>query len=81
MPQLFRRPSFVSFLLAGALQFAAPSTALVILLFRVAFAYPRAEWGTYGALALALLGLSSALPTLAGALFSGPWPTATTGAA
>ena len=27
--QLFRRPSFVSFLLAGALQFAAPSTALV----------------------------------------------------
>ncbi|MGP8074786.1 MAG: MFS transporter [Thermoplasmata archaeon] len=70
--ELFRRPSFVSFLLAGALQFAAPSTALVILLFRVAFAYPSDERATFGALALALLGLSSAIPTLAGALFSGP---------
>src|SRR5208282_5747890 len=52
--ELFRRPSFVSFLLAGALQFAAPSTAPVILLFRVAFAYPSDERATFGALALAL---------------------------
>ncbi len=69
---LFRLPSFRAFLATGALQFAAPSTALVILLYRVAFAYPSPERATFGALALALLGLSSALPTLAAALFSGP---------
>ena len=70
--ELFRLPSFLSLLTAGALQFAAPSTALVVLLYRIAFAYPSPERTTFGAVTLALLGLSSALPTLAGALFSGP---------
>ncbi len=70
--ELFRQPSFVPLLLAGALQFAAPSTALVILLYRIAFAFPRSDPTSYVALALTLFGLSSALPTLAGALFSGP---------
>jgi MFS family permease len=70
--QLFRTPSFRPLLAAGALQFAAPSTALVILLYRIAFAYPHSDPTSYVALALTLFGLSSALPTLAGALFSGP---------
>jgi len=44
---------------------------LVVLLYAVAFAYPADERTTYGALALAFLGLSSSFPTLAGAFFSG----------
>jgi hypothetical protein len=44
---------------------------LVVLLFAVVFAYPRAEQGTYGALALAFLGLASAIPTLGTAFFAG----------
>jgi hypothetical protein len=68
---LFRRRSFAAFLTAGALQFAAPSAILVVLLYCVALAYPAGERITYGALALAFLGLSSTLPTLAGAFFSG----------
>ena len=69
--ELFRRRAFPTFLSAGALQYAAPSTVLVVLLYSVAFAYPAGERTTYGALALAFLGLSSTLPTLAGAFFSG----------
>ena len=68
---LFRQRSFAAFLSAGALQFAAPSAVLVVLLYGIAFAYPADERTTYGALALAFLGLSSAFPTLAGAFFSG----------
>jgi hypothetical protein len=68
---LFRQRSFPAFLTAGALQFAAPSAALVVLLYCIAFAYPAGERTTYGALALAFLGLSSTLPTLACAFFSG----------
>jgi len=44
---------------------------LVVLLYSIAFAYPAGERTTYGALALAFLGLASTLPTLAGAFFSG----------
>ncbi len=71
---MFRHPSFASFLAAGALQLAAPSAVLVVLAFRVAFAYPGVplpERTSYVALALAFLGLSSAVPTLASAFFSG----------
>jgi transmembrane secretion effector len=68
---LFRQRSFTTFLTAGALQFAAPSAVVVVLLYCIAFAYPANERTTYGALALAFLGLSSTLPTLAGAFFSG----------
>jgi len=68
---LFRQRSFTAFLTAGALQFAAPSAVLVVLLYGIAFAYPADERTTYGALALAFLGLSSTLPTLAAAFFSG----------
>ncbi|HTP54134.1 MAG TPA: MFS transporter [Thermoplasmata archaeon] len=68
---LFRERSFRPFLLAGAFQLAAPSGVLVILLFSVALAYPAPERATYGALALAFLGLSSTVPTLLTAVFSG----------
>jgi len=44
---------------------------LVVLLYCIALAYPAAQRETYGALALAFLGLASTLPTLAGAFFSG----------
>ncbi|MGA9839168.1 MAG: MFS transporter [Thermoplasmata archaeon] len=43
----------------------------MIFLYAVTFAYPSAERLTYGALALAFLGLSSGIPTLAAAFFSG----------
>ena len=68
---LFRRPSFGSFLAAGALQIAAPSTVLVVCLYAVTLAYPANERVAYGAFALTFLGLSSALPTLASAFFAG----------
>lgn len=69
--ELFQRRSFSPFLTAGALQFAAPSAVLVVLLYATALAYPAGERTTYGALALAFLGLSSTVPTLACAFFSG----------
>jgi hypothetical protein len=68
---LFRRPSFRAFLAAGALQFAAPSTVLVVFIFEIVLAYPAADRTTYGAIALTFLGLSSAIPTFAAAFFSG----------
>ncbi len=68
---VLHRESFPAFLAAGAAQFAGPSTAFVVLIFSVAVAYPRAD-SSFVAVALALMGLSSALPTLAGAFFAGP---------
>jgi MFS family permease len=68
---LFRQRSFAAFLTAGALQFAAPATASVILFFSVTVSYPTDLRGTFAALALAYLGLSSTLPTLVTAFFSG----------
>ncbi len=69
---LFRQRSFVPFLVAGALQLAAPSAVLVVLIFSVTLAYPAAERATYGALALAFLGLAATIPTLVSMFFSGP---------
>jgi len=70
--ELFRQRSFAAFLTAGALQFAAPATASVVLFYSVTVAYPTAGLReTYGALALAYLGLGSTLPTLITAFFSG----------
>jgi Transmembrane secretion effector len=45
---------------------------LVVLLYSVTFAYPANVRTTYAALSLAFLGLSSTLPALAAAFFSGP---------
>jgi MFS family permease len=44
---------------------------LVAFLFAITFAYPSAERVSYGAIALAFLGLSSAVPTFFAAFFSG----------
>jgi MFS family permease len=68
---LFARRSFRPFLAVGALQFAAPSTVLVIMIFAITFGYPASDRGTYAPLALAFLGLSSTIPTLVTAFFSG----------
>jgi hypothetical protein len=70
---LFRERSFVPFLTAGALQFAAPSAVLVVLLFRIALAYPADVRVAYGALALTFLGLSSTVPTLVTMVVSGAY--------
>jgi MFS family permease len=61
-----------AFFVAGVLQFAAPATALVVLVFTTSSAYAHAGHAGEGAIALALLGLSSALPTLGSAFLSGP---------
>ncbi len=68
---LLHRGSFRTFLAAGALQFAAAPALFVLLMFQIALAYPASERETYGALALAFLGLASTLPTLASAFFAG----------
>ncbi len=43
----------------------------MILIFALTFAYPASDRGTYAPLALAFLGLSSTIPTLVTAFFSG----------
>ena len=71
---LFQHRSFPAFLAAGALQFAAPATILIVLVYGVSTSYPGlgpAAQTSYAGLALAFLGLSSALPTLGSAFFSG----------
>jgi MFS family permease len=70
--EILRHDSMPAFLVAGALQFAGPSTALVVLIFTIPSAYSSAGHAGQGAIALALLGLASALPTFGSAFFSGP---------
>jgi len=70
--QILRHDSMPAFVAAGALQFAGPSTALVVLIFTIPTAYSSAGHAGQGAIALALLGLASALPTFGAAFFSGP---------
>lgn len=53
------------------MQFAAPSAILVVLIYAITLAYPASDRGSYGPLALAFLGLSSTIPTLVTAFFSG----------
>lgn len=68
---LFRERSFGAFLSAGALQFAAPSAVQVALLFSIALAFPAGVRTQDAAIALALLGVSSTIPTLATAVVAG----------
>lgn len=70
--EILRHESMPAFFAAGVLQFAAPATALVVLIFAVPSAYASAHHAGQGALGLALVGLASALPTLGSAFFSGP---------
>ncbi len=69
---ILRHDSMPAFFAAGVLQFAAPATALVVLIFTIPSAYAAAGHAGDGAIALALLGLSSAFPTLASSFFAGP---------
>ncbi|HEV2231507.1 MAG TPA: MFS transporter [Thermoplasmata archaeon] len=71
--ELLGHGGFRPYLLAGAFSFAAPSTLVVILVWATAVAYPSGsgEMVPFSALALALLGLSATVPTLAAAVVSG----------
>ncbi len=70
--EILRHDSMPAFLAAGALQFAGPSTALVVLIFAIPTAYAAAGHAGEGAIGLALLGLASTIPTFGSAFFSGP---------
>jgi len=69
---ILRHDSVPAFFVAGVLQFAAPAAALIVLVFVTTSSYVSAGHAGQGAIALALIGLSSALPTLGSAFFSGP---------
>jgi MFS family permease len=69
---LLRNRSFQSLAIAGAGSFAAPTASLVVLLYSIATTFSSAPHPVeQGALALAFLGLSSTVPTLITAVFSG----------
>jgi len=69
---LFRNRSFRWLSLAGAGSFAAPTASLVVLLYAITVTFlSSAHPVESAALALALLGLSSTVPTLGTAVFSG----------
>ncbi|MCI4336914.1 MAG: MFS transporter [Thermoplasmata archaeon] len=69
---LLKNRSFVSLTVAGAGSFAAPTASLVVLLYSISTAFTGAPHPVQqGALALAFLGLSSTVPTLVTAVFSG----------
>jgi MFS family permease len=70
---LLRTRSFLPFWAGGALSFAAPSTVVIVLVWATAIAYPASlsQSPSFSALALAILGLSATVPTLAAAILSG----------
>ena len=70
--EILRHDSMPAFFAAGVLQFAAPAAALVVLIYAIPTAYASAHHAGQGALALAFVGLASALPTLGSAFFAGP---------
>ncbi len=70
--RLLKDRRFFPFLLSGGASFAAPTATLVILLWSVPQGYlGSSDPSAFGALALAFLGISSTVPTLLAALFSG----------
>ena len=69
---VLRQPNFAALLTTGSASLAAPTASLVVISWALAGAYPGIFNGeSYSALALALLGLSSTIPTLVAAVFSG----------
>lgn len=69
---LVRQPNFAALLTAGGASLAAPTASLVVISWALSHAYPDVANGqSYAALALAFLGLSSTVPTLVAAVFSG----------
>ncbi|MGA7922782.1 MAG: MFS transporter [Thermoplasmata archaeon] len=69
--QLLANRSYRWLLIGGAATFAAPTGVSLILVWAVAVAYPTSAPSGFAPLALALLGISATLPTLAAALVSG----------
>jgi len=70
--RLLKDRRFFPFLLSGGTSFAAPTATLVVLLWSIPRGYvDSADPSAYGALALAFLGISSTVPTLLAAVFSG----------
>ena len=70
--RLLGESRFRYLLATGSASFAAPTGTLVVLLFSLPHAYAGGANGeTYGALALAFLGLSSTIPTIAAAAVAG----------
>jgi MFS family permease len=69
---LLRQRQFAYLLTSGAASLAAPTATLVVLGWAISHAYPATAQGeTFAALALALLGLSSTLPTIGAAAVAG----------
>lgn len=69
---VLRVPGFAALLTTGSASLAAPTGSLIVISWALAGAYPGIFHGeSYSALALALLGLSSTVPTLVAAVFSG----------
>jgi MFS family permease len=68
---LLRQRSFTLLLISGGASLAAPTGSLIVVSWALAHAYPASAPTSYPAIALALLGLSSTIPTLVAALVSG----------
>jgi len=68
---LLRQRSFTYLLISGSASLAAPTGSLILVSWALAHAYPASAPTSYPAIALALLGLSSTIPTLVAALISG----------
>lgn len=68
---LLRQKSFTYLLISGGASLAAPTGSLIIVSWALAHAYPSSVPPSFPAVALALLGLSSTIPTLAAAVVSG----------
>ncbi|MCI4361061.1 MAG: MFS transporter [Thermoplasmata archaeon] len=68
---LLRQRSFAALLVSGSASLAAPTGTLIVVSWALAHAYDASVPPSFPAVALALLGLSSTVPTLAAAVVSG----------
>jgi MFS family permease len=68
---LLHQRSFTYLLISGGASLAAPTGSLIVVSWALAHAYPSSVPASYPAIALALLGLSSTIPTLVAAVVSG----------
>ncbi|MCI4339857.1 MAG: MFS transporter [Thermoplasmata archaeon] len=68
---LLQQRSFAYLLISGGASLAAPTGSLIVISWALAHAFPSSLPPSYPAVALALLGLSSTIPTLGAAIGSG----------
>ena len=68
---LLQRRSFTYLLISGGASLAAPTGSLIVISWALAHAFPASLPPSYPAVALAVLGLSSTIPTLGAAIVSG----------